>query len=152
VLAVCCRPDGVADRVDAGVEGDVVVWRWGSVAVGRDSAWDVDLAFGGWDLRVVAPVLPAGLAVLGDPSRYATVGRNRLAGITATDDGARFTVLGAGERVEVLVWAPTAPAASAWTTAGRVDLPVEAAGELWRVVVEVPSAGWVDVTLAATGS
>jgi hypothetical protein len=90
---------------------------------------------------VLAPVLPGGIAVIGDPARYATAGDARLASVEALEDGVRFTVLGAGERVTIVGWADHPPRAD-----DGVDLEWEA--PVWRVHVRVPDSGRVSVVLA----
>jgi hypothetical protein len=72
-----------------------------------------------WRLHVLCPVLPSGIALLGDPGRYACAGDRRLRGVRALDDGVAFEVLGApGERVGLRGWSRRDPArAEAWSGA-----------------------------------
>jgi hypothetical protein len=141
-------------EVDAGTfgevtpSGDVVVWRWRDRAGSAGpAAWTVALEPLGWDYRVLAPVLESGVAVVGDPDVFATAADRRVGRITATADGARFTVLGAGERVAVVGWSRDGtPRARRWTTAGHDELEVDALDDgWWRLEVDVPAAGWADV-------
>ena len=133
---------------DAAPAGDVVVWRWRERA-GRaaPATWTVTLEPLGWDYRVLAPVLDSGLAVVGDPDVFATAADRRVGAISATTDGARFTVLGAGERVPVVGWSRHGtPVARRWTTAGHEDVAVAALPDgFWRIDVDVPAVGWADV-------
>ena len=110
-------------RADLGGDapaGPAVVydWRTGDISpLGDDPDAGVDVTLGplGWRLLVVAPVLPSGVAVIGDPTKYATAGDARIAAIGPTATGARIAVLGAGERVMV----------AAWRDGRRVDTPVD---------------------------
>jgi hypothetical protein len=107
---------------------------------------------------VLCPWLPAGIAVFGDTSLYATAGDRRLQGLRATDTGLSLDVLGArGERVciEGCSERPLARV-SAWTPAdGERALPPAdeeaAAGGFSRdtvsgrfqIRVEIPACGWL---------
>ena len=63
-------------------------WRSGRVDVmPADGAYDVALEPAGWDYRVLAPVLPGGIAVIGDPALYACAGDARIADVAADGDG-----------------------------------------------------------------
>ncbi len=111
---------------DLGVDaptGRVAVWDWRTQiceVLGPDDGWDVDLASLDWDYRVVAPIVD-GVAVIGDPSLYATAGDMRIGAVEASG---RVTVLGAGETVDVVVWSeangvqrvPVDVARRGWTT------------------------------------
>jgi hypothetical protein len=122
----------------------VVCWDWRTGTVTRldpSEGWRIALDPLDWDLRVLAPVLPGGIAVIGDPARYATAGDARLASVEALENGVRFTVLGAGELVTIVGWADHPPRAD-----DGVDLEWEA--PVWRVHVRVPESGRVSVVLA----
>jgi hypothetical protein len=138
-----------------------VVYHWRSRRFERgdpDGALRFELAPSGWDLRVLCPWLPAGIAVFGDTSLYATAGDRRLQGLRATDGGLSLDVLGArGERVciEGCSERPLARV-SAWTPAdGERALPPAdeeaAAGGFSRdtvsgrfqIRVEIPACGWL---------
>jgi hypothetical protein len=93
---------------DAGVPqdaGPLVARDWKTGAIRRLSAGaslGFALAPGEWSLTQIAPLLPAGLAVFGDPALYASAGDRRLRDLRATPDGAALDVLGApGEAPEV---------------------------------------------------
>jgi hypothetical protein len=102
-------------------------WRRGTVEIlPAGGGYDVELDARDWDLRVVAPVLGAGVAVIGDPSVYACAGDARIAAVAAEPDGGvAITVLGAGERVTVRGWSR--------------------ASGVWDLTVDVPAAGWTRV-------
>ena len=126
-------------------------WRTRRVEVMPASgAYDVALEPAGWDYRVVAPVLPGGIAVIGDPALYATVGDTRVADVVVAEDGIVVTVLGAGERVRVAGWSERPISASAWSpAAGSTDVapthdPVT--GQ-WELALDVASAGWTKVRI-----
>jgi hypothetical protein len=122
-------------------------WRTGSVEVlAVDGAYDVELESAGWDYRVLAPVLPGGIAVLGDPGLYASAGDARIAEVEADGSRVTLTVLGANERVRVGGWSERAISTSSWSTdTGGVDVAPtrDAATGAWEVVVEIGSAGWM---------
>ena len=63
----------------------------------------------GWTYLVLAPVLPSGLAVIGDVDLFVPAGDARIE-VSELPDGARVVVKGAGEVVTVTGWAPSAPA------------------------------------------
>jgi hypothetical protein len=122
----------------------VVCWDWRTGVATRldpSGGWRLALEPLDWDLRVLAPVLPGGLAVIGDPTRYATAGDARLASVETTGDGVRFTVLGAGELVTIVGWADHQP-----RVADGVALEWDA--PIWRVRVRVPDRGQISVALA----
>lgn len=124
--------------------GPVACWDWRTGTAARlepTGAWTIALDPLDWDLRVLAPILPGGIAVIGDPTRYATAGNTRLADVAAVDGSVRFTVLGAGETVTIVGWADHAP---------RADdgIEVEWNEPIWRVHVQVPDSGAISVALA----
>jgi hypothetical protein len=124
--------------------GAVAVWDWRSGTAARldaGGAWEIALDPLEWDLRVLAPILPSGLAVFGDSSRYAMGGRTRLAAVEPVDGGVAFTVVGApGEHVAIAGWAEHGPPTS---DAGALvwDDPI------WRLDVQVPPSGATDVAV-----
>jgi hypothetical protein len=85
-------------------------------------------------------VLPAGFAVIGDVTKFVPAGDARVE-VTATGDGARLVVKGAGEAVTITGWAERAPSAA--------DLPVDhdPATGIWTTTVAVPDRGWTTVHL-----
>src|SRR5581483_10629079 len=109
-------------RLDGAVDVDgrgCVVWDWrrGTCTVGGDG-WDVALDHLDWDYRVVAPITPCGVAVIGDVTRYASAGRARVASVETIDGGVRLVVRGAGERVAITGWCDGEVGATAWTPSG----------------------------------
>ncbi|CAN5882147.1 hypothetical protein BH23ACT2_BH23ACT2_26330 [soil metagenome] len=125
--------------------GDVVVWDWRTgtaTRMGPDGTWPVALSHEGWVYLVCAPVLPGGIAVVGDVSRFVPAGDARLE-VTVVDDGVRLVVKGAGETVTVTGWAEAPP------NAEGADGPVrhDAATGVWTLDVAVPSRGWATVHL-----
>jgi hypothetical protein len=129
--------------------GDVVVWvarAQTATPLGATGRWPLALGREEWASLVLAPVLPAGLAVLGDVSKFVSAGDARLS-VRVLDDGARIVVLGAGELVTITGWAPRAPQAT--DAAGPVVHDADTG--VWEVPVDVPSRGWarIDVRLGS---
>jgi hypothetical protein len=115
---------------DVGVDNAVLAYDWRdgtAVRVDGGGGWDLTLDPAGWDYRVLVPLLPNGTAVIGDVELFATAGDMRIAAVEPTATGARVTVLGANERVELTVW--------------------NDASGLGTVAVEVPARGWITVEL-----
>jgi hypothetical protein len=150
-----------ADLGDACPSEPFVVydWRTGRFARGDPAGGlDFDLAPSDWDLRVLCPWLPAGLAVFGDTALYATAGDRRLDGLRATACGFTVDVLGAPGECVRITGCSQAPLArvQVWTPArGERELPRTHADEgaaafsrddasgLFRIRVEIPQAGWL---------
>ncbi len=119
-------------------------WRRRSVRhLERDAELSFRLEPRGWDYRVLVPLLPGEVAVVGDPERYATAGDRRLGDVEVRDGVLHFTVRGApGESVRILGWAARPPrlaepegdvARLRWTEASgvwEIELGVGAAGSL----------------------
>jgi hypothetical protein len=120
--------DPVGSRVsldDVGVTTPVVAydWRTGTAELLEPGeGWDVALPAAGWDYRVLAPLLPGDVALIGDTTLFAPAGDMRIAAV----DGRTVTVLGADEHVTLTVWDN---------------------GTLRTVDVDVPARGWVTVDL-----
>jgi hypothetical protein len=104
----------LADLGDSAPTGPVIAydWRSGTCApLGPGDALDVALERQGWDLRVLAPVLPGEIALLGDVSMYACAGDRRVRDVRSREGALELDVLGApGERVEIAAWSARAPA------------------------------------------
>jgi hypothetical protein len=124
-------------------------WRQGRVEVmPPDGTYAVALEPAGWDYRVLAPVLPGDIAVIGDPALYACAGDARIADVVADGDGdgVAITVLGAQERVRIVGWSKHPVAAHAWApAAGRSDVASthDTTTGMWDIVVDVGDPGWV---------
>jgi len=122
---------------------DVIAWDWRSGAatrLGPDGAIPVRLGHEEWTFHVLAPLLPSGLAVIGDVSKFAAAGDARIE-VSATGDGAVLVVKGAGETVTVTGWSTWEPV----TSAGTLDH--DPGTGVWRLEVEVPERGWTCVTV-----
>lgn len=123
----------VRERVtldELGVDGPAVVWDWRArraVVVDAGGGWDVELGPHEWDYRVVAPVLPCGVAVVGDAELFVTAGDRRVADVAP--DGTVAVAGAPGEAVTITGW-----------HAAR-DAPVER-------TVTLPDRGWARVQLA----
>jgi hypothetical protein len=128
-------------------------WRSGRIEIVSSSAtYETTLEAAAWDYRVAAPVLPGRIAVVGDPSLYASAGDTRVADVAEAGGDVVLTVLGAGERVGITGWSAGPVAAHAWTPDGVVPLTVsrDGASGRWELTVDVPDAGWSRVHLSAT--
>ena len=153
VFAAHCNPsdDVLEAEIDlrelgeSAPSGDVIVWDWRARAatrVGPDARWPVSLPNEGWAYLVLAPVLDGGLAVIGDVTKDVPAGDARVE-VDPIDGGVRLTVKGAGETVTVTGWAERAPSVEG------VAVDHDPDSGLWRLLVAVPSRGWITVDLAA---
>ena len=128
----------------AAPDGPVACWDWRTGSATRlepTDGWMIALDPLDWDLRVLAPILPCGVAVIGDPSRYAMAGDARLASVEATGDGVRFTIRGANELVTIVGWADHRPLVSS-------DLDLVWDAPTWHVQLRIPDNGYVSVDVA----
>jgi len=128
-------------------EAAVIAWDWRSGALARlepEAGFDIALEPLGWDYRVLAPILPGDVALIGDPALYATAGDKRIAGVHAVADGVSTDVRGApGERVRLAGWSARRPAGATQNNVGGT----EALGVEWN-----PATGRFDVELAIPAS
>lgn len=127
--------EGTVDLGPAWPRGPVVALDLRSGAVTRPrSGWDVALDPASWTHHLLAPDL-GGVAVFGDVSKHAPVGRARITGIDRHDEGLDVVVAGHGEVVMVSGWAEVPVTAA---VDGRpVDLAVE--DQRWQVPVPAGS-------------
>lgn len=130
----------------------VLAWDWRrgrGELLAPDQGFDLALAPLDWDFRVLCPLLPGGLAVVGDTSRYATAGDRRVSGIRPTLEGVECDALGgAGERVRLTGWAERRPRAA--RADGRpLALDWDASGSLWSVELAIGAAGRAALEVAA---
>ena len=151
VMTMRCSPDDtavtgdvrLADLGESSPADDVVLWDWRAGTATRaaaDHAWTATLTPEQWTFHVVAPVLPGGIAVVGDVSKFVTAGDARIE-VSTGDDGVRVTVKGAGERVTLTGWADHVPVRAD----GSVDH--DPSTGVWTTMVDIPSRGWASVTL-----
>ena len=123
---------GTADLGPAWPAGPVVALDLRTGAITRPtSGWPVTLEPADWSHHLLAPLLPGALAVFGDVSKHAPVGRARISSIVAHDGGIEVSVAGQGEDVTVDGWAER-------DVAARMDgesVPVRREGERWQVTV-----------------
>ncbi len=125
-------------------------WRTGRVEPAHaGGGYTVELPPAGWDFRIVAPVLASGLAVVGDPAVYATVGNTRVADVAVDRDRTTtVTLLGAGERVGLVGWSPAPVSALVWSPAsGSAEVPSthDPGTGRFDIGVEIGDRGWVRV-------
>jgi hypothetical protein len=149
----------LADLGDDAPVAPMLAYEWRSGAmqkVAPRGAFDLSLAPLDWDYRVLAPILPGEIAIVGDPALYATAGDRRVADVRATDAGVAFDVLGApGEAVQIAGWSARRPAGAALRGVGMErDLAVawsEASGR-FDLDLRVPANGFarVEVTCASS--
>jgi hypothetical protein len=131
----------------------VVAWDWRRGRAERlepGGGFDLSLAPLEWDFRVVCPLLPSGLAVIGDPALYATAGDRRLRGVRALGAAVECEVLGTpGEKVELTLWREGAGglAAELWTPAGGAAAahPRAQGGGVFRLPLELGRGGFTRV-------
>jgi hypothetical protein len=119
-------------------------------------AYDIELEPAGWDYRVLAPILPGGVAVIGDPDLYACAGDARVADVAIDPDGSIVvTVLGADERVHLVGWSDAAISARAWSPApGSTPAPSDHDSDtgMWDLAVEIGASGWTKVHIRVAAS
>ena len=132
-------------------------WRNRRVdVVAADGAYDVELEPAGWDYRVLAPVPPGGVAVIGDPDLYACAGDTRVADVAIGPDRSTVvTMLGADEHVRLVGWSKAAISARAWSpAAGTATVPSSYDPEsgMWEVAVEIGAPGWTKVHIRVAAS
>lgn len=136
-----------ADLGDSAPAGDVVVWDWRARTAAlraADTSWPVELVREGWAYLVLAPVLPGGLAILGDLSKFVPAGDARIE-VTATAAGAQVVVKGASETVTITGWAAARPAVADHT------VHHDSSTGIWTVDVAVPSRGWTAIQVHTSG-
>ena len=113
-----------------------------------DEPWELSYGPQAWGYRVHCPRTPSGIAVIGDLTVFATVGRGRVRDIAPIDGGVRLRVLGPGEKVTIAGVAPSTVSAIARTTDGSRSLEVVSSGSgRFDVAVEVGPQGWTQLEL-----
>ena len=135
------QPSAVRMEEEAEVVNHVVAWNWRTQTaeqLARTSAISVSLEREDWDFYVLAPILPSGLAVIGDITKFTTAGDARVE-VTPTSTGVRLVVKGAGETVTITGWAEAAPISPDGSVEHR------ATTGLWSMTVAVPSRGWTSI-------
>ena len=142
------------DRPDAAALA-VFNWRTRRVDVlPAGGAYEVALDPADWDYRVLAPVLPGAIAVVGDPNVYASAGDSRIADVAVEPTGVTVTVLGAREIVDIVGWSERPLAARAWSAAeGTTGVAVDydTASGVWVLTLEIGDAGWAKLHLEPSG-
>jgi hypothetical protein len=120
-------------------------------ASSAEPAWEVELEPQDWDYRILCPILPGEIAIVGDVSRYASAGDARLRDVRATGSGLAFEALGSpGERFEITGWSARPPrAARALDANGERPLHVRYEGRLFQIPIAVGERGWLGVQIDA---
>jgi hypothetical protein len=135
------RTEEEPDSVD-----HVVAWNWRTRTaepLARTATIPVSLGREEWAFYVLAPILPCGLAVIGDITKFATAGDARVE-VFRTSTGVRLVVKGGGENVTITGWAEAAP-----TSADGIVEHSTTTG-VWSVSVAVPSRGWIPIRVDAS--
>jgi hypothetical protein len=161
----CHREKPIRFRIDPGdlgaarPDGPVVAYDWRSGAFERldpEQGIEISLDPLDWDFRILCPVLPPGITLFGDVTKYATVGDRRVSSIRPVPGGIEFEVLGApAERIEVHGWAGSEiERAECWADAMRRWRPLpparcsrDSASGRFVVAVEPGAAGRATVRL-----
>jgi hypothetical protein len=104
----------LAELGNAAPRGPVIAYDWASgrgERVAADGALSFSLAPRAFSLRVLCPLLPGGMALVGDPTRYACAGDRRIHRVRSAPGGiVAFDALGVpGEEVLVRGFAEQAP-------------------------------------------
>jgi hypothetical protein len=134
------RPQAEQEPID-----HVIAWNWrtrSAERLSRAATIPVSLGQGDWSFFVLAPLLPSGLAVVGDITKFATAGDARVE-VAPTATGVRLIVKGGGEQVTITGWAETAPS----SPEGIIEHSAETG--VWSIAVEIPSRGWTSVSVDA---
>jgi hypothetical protein len=114
-------------------------------------AWEVDLEPRAWDYRILCPILPGEIAILGDVSRYVSAGDARLRDVRATGSGVVFEALGApGESFDITGWSARPPrAARSLDPKDGRPLAVRQHGVLFHIPVTLGDRGWLRIQVEA---
>lgn len=133
---------------------EIVVFDWRrrrADVLPQSGGYEVSLEPAEWDYRVLAPMLPGGIAVIGDPALYACAGDSRIADVVTDHEEVTVTVLGANERVHVVGYAENPISARAWSpAAGWSDVEqLDATGAMWDVALDIGTAGWAKLHITA---
>lgn len=138
------------DLADLGADrpvAPVIAWDWRAGLldrIGPDAGFDLALPKLDWDLRVLAPILPGEIAIVGDVSLYATAGDKRIADVRSVAGGVEVDVFGApGEAVCVTGWSARRP--------GRAELREPGSKQGLEVIWDATS-GRLDVALVVPAS
>ncbi len=114
-------------------------------------SWEVELEPLGWDYRILCPILPGEITVVGDVSRFVSAGDARLRGVRASESGVAFEALGSpGECFELTGWSARPPrAARVLGPAGAGPVEVHYRDGLFRIPIALGDRGWVRVEVDA---
>jgi hypothetical protein len=124
-------------------------WAERLEASGAEPAWVVELEPLAWDYRILCPILPGEIAIVGDVSRYVSAGDARLRDVRAVEGGVAFEALGGpGEHFEVTGWSARPPrGARAIDPTGDRPLRVRREGDLFHLPIAVGDRGWLGVRI-----
>jgi len=132
-------------------------WRRGAMErVEPRGGFDLALDALDWDYRVLVPILPGEIAIVGDTSLYTTAGDKRIASVRAVEGGVAFDVLGApGEEPRITGWSARRPAGATLRLVGAqrtLALAWDAASGRFDVEVAVPACGFAQVEVSCASS
>ena len=132
--------------------GRFIAYDWRSGTVNRDPghSWRDRLELRDWRFRILCPVLPGELTLIGDASRYASMGDRRVGQVRVRQGGGlTFEVRGSPrERVRIRGWSANALAEGrVWTPTGSGDLALErdAVSGVFEFELQVGERGWAQV-------
>jgi len=132
--------------------GRFIAYDWRSGRVDRDPGrtWRDRLERRDWRLRILCPVLPGELTLIGDASRYASMGDRRVGQLRPRQGGGlAFEVRGsARERVRIRGWSATPLGGGrVWTPTGSGDVALErdASSGVFELEVEMGERGWAQI-------
>lgn len=146
------------DLADLGADrptAPVIAWDWRGETLQRiepDGGFDLALSKLDWDYRVLAPILPGEIAIVGDVSLHATAGDKRIADVRSGAGGAEVDVFGApGEAVRITGWSARRPARVELREPGAkqsLEIDWDAGTGRFDVSIVVPASGSAQVAIA----
>jgi hypothetical protein len=135
--------------------GSVLAYDWRSGAMQRlapDDGFDLALDPLEWDFRVLAPILPGELAIVGDAKLYATAGDDRIADVRAADGAVVVELCGAaGEPVRVTGWSARRPASAELRVPGArrpLDVAWDPDSGRFDLDAALPDSGFAQVRVS----
>ncbi|MCB0978351.1 MAG: hypothetical protein KDB02_12920 [Acidimicrobiales bacterium] len=122
---------------DSTPTGEVIAWDWRAGTATRlaaDASIHVDLGREEWTYHVLAPILSDGIAVIGDVTRFATVGRP-LIEVVEDADSLRVEVESPGETITITGWSERS------ISSPGAEIRRDDTSGIWAVTLQVPAVG-----------